>query len=245
MTRRSGLRILRSFILLFFCSLLSTCTHVSGPEQPDGPTSLGIIPLKVGYSWNYTTYSLREDSTVGPVIGPTKFEIVRTSVNPTDGETLFHMAYVDANTNQPSDFEWLYCNHDDGLYLMGGKMHTDSVYTRILLYKFPVLKGETWRSPHLVYDLLQKRYTITDTLIYSCVDTDTVFITPLGVFSCAVYYHRIIDDEGDAVSKQDLFEYFAKEVGHVGTVTLTYDDALRKSFPNSRTVLMRTSVVTR
>lgn len=68
-------------------------------------------------------------------------------------------------------------------------------------------------SPHLVYDLLQMQYTITDTLVYSCADTDAVFSTPVGVFSCTVYYHRIIDNEGDAVSKQDLYEYYSKGVG--------------------------------
>jgi hypothetical protein len=245
MNRRSGLRTIRSFILLFFCSLLSTCTHVSGPEQPDEQTSLGIIPLKVGYYWNYATFALSEDSSIGPQNGSAKFEIVRISINPTGGETLFHWADVNPNTNRPSDFEWLYRNQSDGLYMFGGKMPTDSIFTRILLYKFPVAKGETWMSPHLVYDLLQMRYTIPDTLVYKCVDADAEFDTPVGVFSCTVYYHRIIDNEGDVVSTQDLYEYYAKGVGHVGTVTLTYAGPLKKMVPLSRTVLTETNIITR
>ena len=100
-------------------------------------------------------------------------------------------------------------------------------------------------SPHLVYDLLQMKYAVPDTSIYTCVDTGATFSTPLGSFECVVYLHRVIDDEGDVVSKQDLYEYFAEGVGHVGTVTMTYADWLKKSIPHSRTVLIGTNVVTR
>ena len=41
--------VLRSLILVFFSSLIATCTHVSGPEPPNETILLGIVPLKVGY----------------------------------------------------------------------------------------------------------------------------------------------------------------------------------------------------
>lgn len=216
---------------------------VGPPDQEPEEVSPGILPLKVGYSWEYQTYALNEDSTIGPAQGRDKFKVIRTSLDSSQsgGDVLFHRVYVDPYTNTESEFEWLFRNYEDGLYAMGGRMTTDSIYTRLLYLKYPVKKGESWKSPHLIYHLIEQRYTIQDSIAYTCIDTNTVFETSTGRFSCVVYYHREKWDDGDATSTRDIYEYCSKEVGIIATITSIVDNS-GKSYPYSRRILIETNV---
>jgi hypothetical protein len=227
-----------------FCGL-SCRRSVEPGTVANEEASFGIVPLKVGNYWEYKTYASREDSSTGLEIGRASWKVTRTSLDPShvNQGPLFHRVFINPYDNSRSEFEWLYRNYTDGLYQMGGTMPSDSTYTKILLYRYPVQKGETWKSPYLVYDLQQRKYLIPDTIVYTCVDTNAAFETPLGKFSCIVYYHRMIDNEGDAVSKQDIYEYCSKEVGVIGIITLVFDDALQKRFPYSKRVLVATTIL--
>lgn len=237
-SKKSGL--VAIFVL---ASALVNCHHSTEPEPDpiDNVVSQGIHPLKVGYYWHYKTVALNEDSTEGNEIEQVRFEITRRSSNPQiPDEPLFHKVFVNPYTNGRSEFEWLYRNYDDGLYLMGGKMSTDSVYAGIRLFKHPAAKGESWTSPHLLYNLIEREYQIPDSTVYTCIDTNAVFETPLGTFSCVVYYHRELLDE-DVSAKSDLYEYYSSEVGLVGIVTMSYFN--QQTFPKSKRILVGTNAL--
>ncbi len=152
---------------------------------------------------------------------------------------------VNPYINTDDSFEWLYRNYDDGLYQMGGTMPTDSIYTKMLLYKYPVQKGETWISPHLVYDLLQEKYMIPDSITYTCIDTNALFETPLGGFSCVVYYHREKLPEEDVLDRwQIIYEYYSIGLGLVGEITCGYHESTQKTYPVSKRILVATNVIT-
>jgi hypothetical protein len=208
--------------------------------------SFGIVPLKVGYYWEYKTYALREDSSTGLEIERASWKVTRTSLDPShvNQGPLFHRVFINPYDNSRSEFEWLYRNYTDGLYQMGGTMPSDSIYTKILLYKYPAQKGETWKSPHLVYDLQQRKYLIPDTIAYTCVDTNAVFETPLGTFSCVVYYHWESIPEEDVLYRwKILYEYYAKGIGLVGITKFWYDHFTGQSHPESKRVLVATNVI--
>lgn len=207
--------------------------------------SEGILPLRVGYYWEYITYVLREDSSVGLEFSRASYKVIRTSYHPSriNRDLLFHWVFINPYDNNQSQFEWFFRNYDDGLYLMGGRMPTDSISTQILELKYPVKKGESWKTPHLVYNLLERKYMIPDTITYTCVDTNAIFETPLGKFSCVVYYHREKLDE-DVLGKADIYEYYSKEVGAVGSITNSYFDYNQKSYPSFKRVLVKTNVIT-
>lgn len=235
----------KSALLLIFAlaTTLLNCHQSTEPEPDpvDNVVSLGIHPLKVGYYWHYKTVALNEDSTEGNEIEQVRFEITRRSSNPQiPDEPLFHKIFVNPYTNGRSEFEWLYRNYEDGLYLMGGKMSTDSVYTRIRLFRYPAAKGESWTSPHLVYNLIDREYQIRDSTAYTCVDTNAVFETPLRTFSCVVYYHRESLDD-DVSAKSDVYEFYSSGVGLVGIVTMSYFN--QQIFPKSKRILVSTNAL--
>ncbi|MEX2117244.1 MAG: hypothetical protein WEB37_10165 [Bacteroidota bacterium] len=238
------------YLLWIFTTLFSlqvSCSDLGveqgGPAPIDDVVSLGVHPLKVGYYWHYKTVTLKEDSTEGNEFEQVKFEITRHSYNPqTPDEPMFHKVFVNPSTNTRSEYEWLYRNYVDGLYLMGGRMSTDSIDTNILLLKHPVSKGESWISPHLVYHLIDREYQIPDSTVYTCVDTNAVFETPVGTFSCYVFYHRESLDD-DVSAKADVFEYYSSEVGLVGVVTMSYFKDTQQRIPKSKRILISTNVL--
>jgi hypothetical protein len=238
--------LLSSFLLLVALSHVG-CQQSSEPRQLSEETSNGILPLKVGYYWQYETYALNEDSSTGLEIDRTNYRISRVSFDPSqkNSDALFHRVSVNPYSNADDTFEWLYRNYDDGLYEMGGTMPTDSIYTKLLLYKYPVQKGETWISPHLVYDLAEGKYMVPDSVTYTCVETSAVFETPLGSFSCIVYHHREKLPEEDVLNRwQGIYEYYSTRVGLVGIVTYGYHDSTQTMYPVSRRILVATNTVT-
>lgn len=120
-------------------------------------------------------------------------------------------------------------------------MPTDSIYTKILLHKYPVQKGDTWRYPNLIYDLRTRQYEILDTITYTCVDTSVDFETPLGKFTCVVYFHREQVEE-DVLVKHDVYEYYSVKVGAVGVITSNYFESNKQTIPSSKRVLVATNV---
>lgn len=245
MLRESIVTILLLSIVALILLQQMACEQSVEVQPVPEEISQGILPLKVGYDWEYKTYKLREDSSVGFEIDRAKFAIIQTSKHPSQiiNDTFFHRVFINPYDNTQSEFEWLYRNFDDGLYTMGGKMPTDSIFTKILQLRYPVKKGETWRTPHLVYNLIERKYMIPDTITYTCVDTNVVFETPVGSFACIVYFHREKLDD-DVVGKADIYEFYSKEIGLVGTVTNSFFESDQRSYPNSKKVLVGTNVIT-
>ena len=235
-------------LLFYFFSLLIGCAQPTEPDDPiEEEVSNGILPLKVGYYWKYKNYYLREDSSVAGVGIDEEYIINKSSSILIDNKNyvVFHRiwGYLDPNIEDyrfGSD-EWLYRNFYDGLYLMGGKLPSDSIFTNLIQYKYPVRKGEIWKSPHLVYDLIENKYMISDSIIFSCTDTNAIFETPSGNFSCTVYNHKENQDP-DVSEKLNIYEYYAVNVGLIGIIYKGYFNNPDSSYLKSKKVLVQTNV---
>lgn len=229
------------FVLLFF-----RCDNSVKPEPPDEEISRGILPLKVGYNWTYRDYDLREDGSINELIPYTEFNyLIKSSSSITvDNKSyvVFGRTWKYTDSDNYSTSEWLFRNFNDGLYAMGGKMPTDSIFTKLLKYKYPVQKGESWESPHLVYDVYDRRYLIYDTITYTCTDTNILFETPIGNFSCTVYYHRE-DLDDDVLAKADIYEYYSADIGLVGVITYSFFEHNQESYPKTKRMLVSTNVL--
>ncbi|MBS3944313.1 MAG: hypothetical protein KGZ42_02345 [Melioribacter sp.] len=234
-------------ITLSFPILLSlSCENSLEPDLPNkSEISRGILPLKVGYYWIYRDYDLKADGSINEFIPYTEFKylIKSSSLITVDNASyvVFDRTWKYTNSENYSTSEWLFRNFDNGLYTMGGKMPTDSIFTKLLKYKYPVQKGESWGSPNLVYDLYDRKYLIYDTVKYTCTDTNAVFETPIGSFSCTVYYHRE-DLDDDVSGKLDIYEYYSKDVGLVGSMTFGYFEDNQKIIPKFKRILISTNV---
>lgn len=245
-----------NFVIDFFFLLLLpvlftqiSCSNIVEPIVPKEESSNGILPLQVGYYWKYKNYYLKSDGSIsGEGIEEdyriTKYSSIRFG---TEEYKVFHRisGYFDPTINQyryGSD-EWLLRNFDSGLYLMGGKYRNDSIYTKLIWYKYPVKKGDTWKSPHLVYDLVEQKYIIKDSTTYTCTETDALFETPLGSFTCIVYYHRVRIHDYDVDDTKDYYEYYKSGIGKVGVVTYRYDVKEKYSYPIMKSILFETNVI--
>ena len=233
-------------MLALLCFGLHACKHSDGPFGPNPLSegvSPGIVPLKVGYYWNYKEYILNQDGTTGAQIDAFNYQITTTSMDPTGliQEPMFERITFAPSVGMASDFVWLYRNYDDGLYLMGGIMPTDSVFMKLPLLRYPAKPGDSCIHPHLVYDLLLREYIISDSVLYTCVDTSATFETPLGTFQCVVYFHRE-DLEEDVLAKWDHYDYYAPGIGLVGATKYDFFEHTGESFPHSKTVLVETDV---
>jgi hypothetical protein len=231
---------------------LNSCNkeNLVEPEQPKvEETSNGILPLKVGYYWKYKNYYLKEDGSIANEDLEDEYMITKSSSINVNNESyiVFHRIYgyldpVIAAYRYGID-EWLFRNFDNGIYQMGGKYKTDSIYTKLIWYKYPVRKGETWKSPHLTYYPIEAKYMIADSITFTCTDTNAVFETPLGNFNCVVYYHREKQDE-DVAALLDIYEYYSYGIGLVGRKIYSYFPFDQKSYPKSKRLLYETNVIT-
>lgn len=182
----------------------------------------GLIPFNVGNSWSYIQYVCSDSACNNVFQGLTDSAIFKISEKKDveiEGK-LYNAAIREIyfpSTGQTSDYKWLFFNQVDGLYLLGGISSSDTLLKRILQLKYPVNAGESWQVPRLVYDLIERRFLIEDTLTYTCISTNEQFETPAGAFDCYVYHHRIrpADDINDY---WDYYEYYNLEIGHVGTI---------------------------
>jgi len=204
---------------------------------------MGILPLKVGDYWEYREFALGDSGTVGGEIGTSAFKISRLSVvaSSTNRDTVFHWVYVDVKTGVVGNIEFLYRNFDSGLYMMGGVGPEDTLYTKLLRLSYPVQKGETWISPHLVYNLAESKFLIPDSQVYRCTDTSASFETPLGNFTCLVYNHMETLEEVPGTLR-DVYDYYVAGVGRVGSDIYNYRESTQERYPLSRSFLVSTNV---
>jgi hypothetical protein len=76
------------------------------------------------------------------------------------------------------------------------------------------------------------------------VDTNARFETPVGTFTCVVYNHLEKTDP-DVVAKEDIYEYYSRNVGKVGSVTYSYFESTSERYIKSKTILVGTNVLAR
>ncbi len=245
-TRRFSFRPISALLLsALFLTQLPSCHNPTEPP-PDVPPefiSRGILPLKVGYYWQYDRYALTDSGTTAGKIGSIGFKISGRSVSasPQYGDTVLHWVPYDPQTGQTGYVEWFYRNYSDGLYIMGGRAPTDSVYTKLQLLKYPVRKGDAWTRPHLIFHILDQKFSIPDSLSYACIDTNALFETPLGTFACIVYNHMEPIEEIPG-KEYDILEFYSRTIGKVGEIRHIYSTSTHDRFPIQKDVLVSTNV---
>jgi hypothetical protein len=162
-----------------------------------------LIPLKVGNYWNYeATYYSSTDSV--------RYAVKERLTVHYEGHhyEAFFAAYNNANPNP----RWLYWNGADGLYSMGGLSETDTMIFPVLQFKYPVEKGETWEVSRMVYNLVEQRFYIKDTLTYTCIDNDSSIVTPSATFQTVAYMFKVSQGD-DVLLKEKHFFYYAPRIG--------------------------------
>jgi hypothetical protein len=82
---------------------------------------------------------------------------------------------------------------------------------------------------------------IPDSTTYRCVDTSARFETPVGTFTCVVYNH-LAESDPDVSAKDDIYEYYAKNVGKVGSITYSYFEDTQKRRMHYKSILVGTNV---
>ncbi len=200
--------------------------HQTSPSK-----SRVIQPLSTGTSWSYVSYTYVGDSLVAGLTDSTKQAIVGSASIACEGRQLFVglMAFFYGSADTPAvNLRWLYWNGADGLYNLGGFGSEDTLILSVLNIKFPAAQGDSWRVPHLVFDVLLRKFTVRDTLVYSCISTGDQLATPVGTFDCHVYHYRI-RPEDDVSEYWDYYDYYAPDIGKVGTVIRSsYDGSLKR-----------------
>lgn len=204
------------YFLISICLLFANC----GKNPITSTTSEVLLPLSLNNSWSYVVYTYMANSVIDGLTDSNMTIIIeQTNLLYDDQQHNVSVAafFYPGNNTQPMDSKWLYWNGYDGLYVFGGISSHDTLINNILLLKFPVVKGETWRVPYLIYDVVLNRFFIDDTLEYSCVSVNEQLDTPSGSFRCFVYHHRIRPEE-DVLEEWDYYEYYSPKIGKIGTI---------------------------
>ena len=213
-------KVVQLFIHIFGASLFIFTSCTKNPVTDDTAKNTVLIPLSLGNSWSYISYSYMADSIISGLTDSTRTTIIgQTSVNHNSQQYDVSIAafFYPSNNTQPVDSKWLYWNGNDGLYIFGGIASEDTLIDKLLYLKYPVARGDTWKAPHLTYDILIKRFFVDDSLSYCCVSTNEQLDTPVGTFECYVYHYRIRPEE-DVLEYWDYYEYYVPGIGKVGTV---------------------------
>lgn len=242
---RSSLPLAVSVLCSVLVLVLVGCpSTVEPPPENDTSQELspGIMPLKCGYYWDYEEYLLDDDSTVLRLYDSYRYRIGGTLKTPEyEPDLLYSRQLVRPAENSVDPVEWLFRNYSDGLYLMGGRTDTDTVYQKLLWLKFPANPGDYWPTQRLVFNFMEKRFYIKDTVTYTCVDTSTVFQTKIGPIRCVVYFHVKDSPEDDVLASYENYDYFSPQIGFVGRMTYVIIP-WRGRFPRFRLALTSTNV---
>jgi len=215
------------FLAILMMSILPLVHGGCDDEGIVSPGSPNLFPLSIGNHWSYVQSSYMS----GQVVSTDSFrlDIFRDMVVLTD-EGLYQVmvrTLTDLSTNTPRDDEWLFWNGGDGLYLMGGRTSSDSIFVKLFLLKNPALSGDTWQVPRLVYYFYSGQFGIQDTLVYDCFATNEEMVTLVGTFTCTVFHHRV-QPQPDVFEQWDYYEYYAVGVGPVATIVKSSIDGSLK-----------------
>lgn len=203
--------------LILLPLFIATACNNSNPTSSEMQEEV-LMPLATGNTWLYQTQFFiggapldgLTDSTGSRIIGQTQVSF--------EGQT-FEVGireFFDPESGQAREAKWLNWNGADGLYSLGGISIRDTFVRKVLLLRFPVEAGESWQFPSLAYDLVERKFVFDDTLTFTCVSTDTPFVTLADTFQhCYVYHHKRSQGD-DILFLEDVFDYYAPDYGFVG-----------------------------
>lgn len=199
--------------------MVTSCNKDNPTSSP--PAKTVLVPLTVGNNWSYQVTGFVNGELIEGFTDTVVVRIVDKLTVNTNGSS-YEVGIEDLfrpRTNSATDFKWLDWNGNDGFYRVGGVSSTDTLIQKFLNLKFPVNKGENWRVPLLVYNFGTNKFSLDDTLTYTCISIDSTFETLAGTFQSYVYNYSISKIEDDVVINDDIYEYYSPGIGLVGRET--------------------------
>lgn len=204
-------------------ALISLSLFMAAACSNSNPTSSEmseavLMPLATGNTWLYQTQLFISGNPVEGLTDSTGSRIIGQTQVSFEGQTfgVGIQEFFDPASGRAREAKWLNWNGEDGLYSLGGISIGDTLVRKALRRKFPAKVGESWRVPNLVYDLFERKFAIKDTLTFTCVSTDTPFVTLADTFQhCYVYHHKRSQGD-DILLLEDVFDYYAPNYGFVG-----------------------------
>lgn len=210
------------------------CNKNDNPVNPDENNIGVIMPLTVGNQWTYIDSTFDENGFLTSV-DSSKLGITGKTNIIYNGQSLevFYWNWIDPDNNQPDDGKWLCRNETEGLYFYGGRfLDSNFVLGKTLSRKYPVNIGDTWEEINYTYSTVDSSFRIADTSLITCISVNEKFNTIIGEFECYVYnYQRTFGNEND-----DIYLYFAKDVGFVGYQSIRKDILMRNKNLYSRII---------
>lgn len=217
---RKTIATLLIYPLIGIVTLMVTSCNKDNPTSSP-PAKTVLVPLTVGNNWSYQVTGFVNGELIEGFTDTVVVRIVDKLTVNTNGSS-YEVGIEDLfrpRTNSATDFKWLDWNGNDGFYRVGGVSSTDTLIQKFLNLKFPVNKGENWRVPLLVYNFGTNKFSLDDTLTYTCISIDSTFETLAGTFQSYVYNYSISKIEDDVVINDDIYEYYSPGIGLVGRET--------------------------
>lgn len=194
----------RIFILLPVLAILVTCKKDEDILLPDV-----IQPLGVGYRWTFIDSVFSED---GEIIGDDTSELKITGSEIADyNGTKVELFYWHWEQTDP-ELMWLASSESGGLYFYGVRNEgVNYIITKSVHQPYPVDVGDSWFEEAITFSYNVDstiNVFVSDTLELTCISTDFLFTTGIGVLECVVtsYYN-----DGYYIEI-----YFAPNIGYVG-----------------------------
>ncbi|MEX0721846.1 MAG: hypothetical protein WD059_14320 [Balneolaceae bacterium] len=210
----------RLFIFLITCLILTSCGLLGGEDEEKLkellPPENELIPLEVGNYWVHDQWYL--DTSLKDTVRKEVLSVQNIIADKTRIRAFGTYRFYYKDRPREDALVSLEANGPAGLYFLGFKIPTDSLYNlnQGLYYKYPATVGDSWKKTTVLYDSRNEEMTLGSTRIIELIDTTRTIETPAGVFeNCYVYKHN--DFRG--TSPETHYFYIKPGIGIVGVDT--------------------------
>jgi len=221
-----------SIIIFLFNLLITGCSDLSIDNVSEGTLTIespGIIPLKIGNTWQYKIYEYANDTSY--FNREYEISISENNLLILNGEetNTFNFNFMHALRNEIRPVDWYYSNSNEGLRFYGGKTSSETYKCNWLRLKYPCTINDSWDFLFL-YGYSDGSIGEISNQIITCIDTNRSFITPLQTFECFVYSYNDEEDHGDYKMRYEINEFYKPFVGLIGINIYYFDTSTDEKF---------------
>ncbi|NUN09757.1 MAG: hypothetical protein HUU54_11325 [Ignavibacteriaceae bacterium] len=222
-----------AFLVLLSLLLISGCKDDDNPVNNSTPSV--IMPLKIGNYWSYIDSTFNSDGSFQRV-DSSKLGITGSSMLTYKGTNteFFHWMWVNIANNTPTHYKWLAKICDDGLSFYGGISAKGTyLFDKSINAKYPVTKNESWLHYNYSY-FNDSTFRQTDSVMYTCVATDSLIITGIGALKSVVYRY----------GSGSLWTYlcYSPDIGYVAYFRYSNNILIFKKTLYAKTILPKQTV---
>ena len=206
------------FLVVLAVCLLVGCSKNDENNDINDDSLKVIMPLGVGYTWNYIDSTFTSAGKVESVdssrLGITGY------IN--DSIKAYLWNWYDFESKKYDDAPWLVNTNDKGFILYGFTYNNVRYFNNnknnYLYFIYPVNLNDKWTAFDMDYvvDESNKKVTIhSDTINCVCSSISKKLHTKAGDFDCYIYTSSKTNSEGNVIEQS---MYFAPNVGYVGGI---------------------------